>query len=189
MINFSRAYRKRQLSITVEDIEFPVKTDFYFWLAFENIITGKAVTPDMLDEFDFLYQWQKPEDKQAGFHELLGFYENRQPLPRPSGKHLGVTAFDWELDSEYIYAAFRQQYGIDLIEQDIHWHDFLALFNGLVDTKLNQIISARYDDGENGTAGADMRHSWEIIKDAPDLPPAAERRKNADWPVTENTNG
>jgi hypothetical protein len=36
-----------------------------------------------------------------------------------------------------------QCYRIDLIKTDLHWWDFLALFNGLCGTYLNEIMAAR----------------------------------------------
>lgn len=53
---------------------------------------------------------------------------------------------DYIQDSAYIYAAFRQAYGIDLFaEQDrMHWWQFLSLFQGLPEnTRIMQIISIR----------------------------------------------
>jgi hypothetical protein len=181
MIDFSRADRQRPSSVWVQGIEYPVKTDFYLWIEFGRIIGGRKTIA--LGEADFLYEWGIPEDREAGFQELAKFYENRQPLPRPAGEASGVIPYDWELDSEYIYTAFMQQYGIDLINTSPHWHDFCALFNGLVSTKLNDIISARYGREKKGPL-AEMRRAWEITGAGPDLPPAPERRRNEDWPTT-----
>ncbi len=58
----------------------------------------------------------------------------------------GKKAFDFTQDAGLIYAAFRQCYHIDLTGKDknLHWWNFVALFNGLPDdTKLMQIISVR----------------------------------------------
>lgn len=55
---------------------------------------------------------------------------------------LTETAYDFEEDSGYIFAAFIQQYGIDLTETNMHWFKFLALFKSLQDcafTKLQEI--------------------------------------------------
>jgi hypothetical protein len=182
MIDFSRADRQRPSSVCVNGIEYPIKTEFYLWINFGQLIEGRESI--VLEEVNFLYQWKIPEDREAGFRELAKFYENRQILPRPTGKADGVISYDWELDSEYIYAAFMQQYRIDLITTDLHWFDFCALFNGLVNTKLNDIISARQGKDKRGPL-AEMRWAWEIIREDPDLLPAAQRRRNADWPTTE----
>lgn len=54
------------------------------------------------------------------------------------------NVFDWELDSNYIYAAFYQVYKIDLTTVNMHWWKFLSLFNGLPNnTKLADIIKIR----------------------------------------------
>jgi hypothetical protein len=182
MIDFSGADRRRPSSVWVRGVEYPIKTDFYLWIKFGRMMEGrKTVSPE---EFDFLYEWEIPGDREAGFPELLKFYENRQPLPRPTGKASGVIPYDWKLDSEYIYAAFMQQYGINLVTANLHWFDFRALFNGLVNTKLNDIISARYGKETKGPP-AEIRRAWEIIGDDPDMLPSSKRRRNEDWPTTE----
>jgi hypothetical protein len=182
MIDFSREDRRRPSSVWVREIEYPIKTDFYLWIKFGRLTEGRKTIA--LDEVNFLYQWKIPEDREAGFRELVKFYENRQPLPRPTGKAEGVVPYDWKLDSEYIYAAFMQRYGIDLIKTDLHWFDFRALFNGLVNTKLNDIIAARYGKEKKGPL-AELRYAWEIIRNDPDILPAPQRRRNEDWPTTE----
>jgi hypothetical protein len=45
----------------------------------------------------------------------------------------GKKLFDFRHDSALIYASFMQTYGIDLIKNDLHWWEFLALFKGLTD--------------------------------------------------------
>jgi hypothetical protein len=181
MIDFSGADRRRPSSICVSEVEYPIKTDFYLWIHFGQMIEGRKTIA--LEEADFLYQWKAPEDREAGFRELTKFYENRQPLPRPTGKAEDVVPYDWKLDSEYIYAAFMQQYRIDLVTANLHWFDFCALFNGLANTRLNDIISARHGKDAKGPL-AEMRWAWEIIREDPDMLPASQRRRNADWPTT-----
>ena len=50
---------------------------------------------------------------------------------------------DFAIDADYIYAAFMEQYGIDLLTARLHWYSFNALLHGLHDTELNNIINAR----------------------------------------------
>ena len=127
-----------------------------------------------LYELDYLYKIIKlgdqeygiPENREAGYKELCKFFRNDQPLPHSVGKQSNVKAVDWLIDSEYINCAFIQQYGIDLIKADLHWHDFLSLFNGLRETKLTDIISARYYSKSKKPKSYDpmdeMRLSWEL---------------------------
>jgi hypothetical protein len=138
------------------------------------------------NEIDFLYIPFNEggngvaEDREAGWRELHRFYLNEQPLPRATGAGSGVIAFDWLLDSEYIYAAFIQQYRINLIETDIHWHDFLALFSALTDTYVNEIKYARMSKGK-GKEAADMRRAWAITEY--DIHKAKAYKKKEELPV------
>ncbi len=55
--------------------------------------------------------------------------------------------FSYEYDADYIYAAFVQQYGIDLTECNLHWWKFKALFAGLTNnTKIREIMEIRATD-------------------------------------------
>lgn len=53
-----------------------------------------------------------------------------------------VYALDY--DFPYIYAAFMERYGIDLIDIPyLHWWKFRALFRGLHDCKFTEIVGIR----------------------------------------------
>ena len=58
----------------------------------------------------------------------------------------GQRCFDYIQDSEFIYAAFKQAYNIDLTKEcgKMHWLCFVALLKGLPgNTKLSEIIQIR----------------------------------------------
>ena len=57
-----------------------------------------------------------------------------------------LKSFDFLQDSQYIYAGFKQCYGMDLFEQrdKLHWWKFISLFSGLSsETRMVQIIGIR----------------------------------------------
>lgn len=55
--------------------------------------------------------------------------------------------YDLAYDSEYIYAAFMQQYGIDLLTVELHWWTFRSLFLGLTEeTEFVKIMQYRCTD-------------------------------------------
>lgn len=57
-----------------------------------------------------------------------------------------IKPFDYAQDAPYIYAAFRQVYGIDLYNERgrLHWQAFVAMFLSLpADTRIMEIISIR----------------------------------------------
>ena len=170
MIDLSKVkeLRQRQDSVEADGKEYPVKTEFCFWINFDNIIkewqrTGKA---PRLDSFDCLYAAAVPENRQAGFEGLQKFWQNRQPLPHDAGRERNYTSMDWAVDSERIRALFLKEYGIDLVTEDLHWHDFLGLFySALADMKY--VLSARaYSKYESKRKPEDIqeedRRRWDI---------------------------
>jgi len=170
LIPLDKVDRSRQSSIWVDGEEFLIQTEFQYWISFGKKMEAKEIN---LLELDYLYKIISvdgkehgiPENRQAGYEELCKFYQNEQPLPHPTGKQ-GARAFDWLIDSEYIFAAFLQQYGIDLETENMHWHKFLSLFNSLTGTKLNDIIQARLyekpkkNDKRDGME--EMKNSWKL---------------------------
>ena len=152
---------------------FNIKTDFRTWLNFSEAVNEKGA---VIDAVDFVYEDVIPsaEIKAEAFKQLLNFYMPKNELPRKtSGEDSGAKILDYTIDADYIYAAFLEQYGIDLLQTDknghiieMHWHKFLALLSGLHGTKLNEIMSWRGWTGETkteyGKQMAKLRNAWEL---------------------------
>jgi len=150
-------------SVTVGGRQYRIKTDFRFWLRFEQLICGTALVTD----FDYLYEFDDstmknkvPEDRQKGIDELVKFYAPSDPLPHPAGGR-GERVLDCTLDADLIYAAFRMQYCIDLAGTDMHWHVFRALLHGLRETKLTDIMYYRSYTGKDKDLQA-LRRAWAL---------------------------
>lgn len=65
----------------------------------------------------------------------------------PSNQKLPLM--DFEHDSEYIYASFMLDYGIDLVDQQgcLSWRKFIALFQGLSEhSKIREVMRIRSMD-------------------------------------------
>ena len=141
---------------------FPVKTDFRTWLRFIQILNQKD---SVLEDLDWIYTEKLPDDKKSGFEALVSFAYPERILPRSDGTK-SESVFDYTIDSDLIYAAFREQYGIDLLTQDMHWHVFSALFSGLHGTKLNEIMGFRsYDENDHSKYEENMkklRDAWTL---------------------------
>lgn len=152
-------------SVMVSGKSHKVKTDFQYWLMLE-IRLGKGEIR-RLDDADFLYDGEIPEDRQAGLDALVGFLRPRRELPRDMGGSC-PRLLDYELDADLIYSAFYEQYGLDLVDKSLHlhWHKFRALLEGLHSTRLNDIMGYRsFDDGKKETYESTMkklRAAWEL---------------------------
>lgn len=67
-------------------------------------------------------------------------------FPDKQEKKHNERSFDFIQDAPYIYAAYRQAYGIDLFAEQgrLHWWAFLYLFKGLPEnTRMMEIIRIR----------------------------------------------
>ena len=157
-------------SVTVSGRTYRIKTDFQYWILFVTRLQGKELK--LLTDCDFLYDGEIPEDRQKGFEALCAFAFPKRELPRPLGGGSAVP-FDYTLDSDLIYAAFLEQYGIDLVNPSLslHWHKFRALFDGLHSTKLNEVMGYRlFDENDRDDWKKSMtklRDAWEIRREIP----------------------
>lgn len=85
---------------------------------------------------------------------------------------------DFELDAGAIYASFRQQYGINLLTDELHWYEFRALLTGLgEDTSFMQRIKIRNLD-LNDVAEKD-RPKLRKLKDMVAIKPAMSKEEAA----------
>lgn len=145
---------------------YSVYTDFRKWMRFEIEVKrniGKK-TP-----IDIHYLFKNEHPLYCDISDLFVFSRPKRELPRRIGKfESNVIVFDYELDAELIYAAFMEQYGIDLIDiPELHWHKFLALMHGLNDgTMLREVM--RYRCYEKNTDKKrdiyqELKDAWEII--------------------------
>lgn len=138
---------------------FSINTDYRLWMRFE-IELSKEKLPL---EVSYLFRGEIPE--HCNIEELLVFARPKNPLPRSMGND-HIKALDYELDGDYIYSAFMEQYGIDLIDIEyLHWHKFLALLKGLnSQCKLSEIMSYRcYKKSKKGEDIYEkLKYAWAI---------------------------
>lgn len=149
-------------TVTVDGTAFSIYTDFRLWMRFE--IEAERMKPGESIEIGYLFKNERPA--QCDIRDLFAFSRPHSELPRPSGRESGVKALDYRLDADLIYAAFLGQYGIDLIETDMHWHKFLALLGGINDsTKLQNVIQIRCykrDTRKDVDHREELKRLWEI---------------------------
>lgn len=163
-------------AVEVEGVFYEIKTELRDWLAFSRLLKSDKLT---YKDIEFLYIYEKPADAEKGFKALLDFYNPPKELPRVSGKGSSVQLIDYDLDADFIYSAFLEQYNIDLLATDengklipMHWHKFLALLSGLHDTKLNEIMGYR---GYNENDKSDYKKQMIQLKNAWRIPTKADK--------------
>lgn len=97
-----------------------------------------------------LYYKEIPEDINEAINKMLWFYEcGKENIDKKKSKKSGSgkKIYNYNYDADYIYAAFFEQYHIDLAEQELHWWKFSALFSALSDDcMISKIITYRVID-------------------------------------------
>lgn len=166
-------------SVLVAGKEYRINTDFRVSIRFEEMIQDKNITEEQrlfteellnIPEFDgdhekarllakynsglALYYPVIPEDLEGAISQMLWFYQGgKTEEQKQSGKGKKQSQiYSFTYDAEYIYAAFMEQYGIDLNTVELHWWKFSAMFAGLKeDCLISKIMGYRATD----TAGMD----------------------------------
>lgn len=86
---------------------------------------------------------------------------------REKGEPGGERDFDYEQDAAEVYSAFRQVYGIDLIDiEKLHWWRFLPLLEGLFccPNALSNKIHLRHADDDKNKQKAALERQKRAVK-------------------------
>lgn len=138
-------------SIDVNGTVYPIYADFRTWVRVDSLIQDKAIPEELklpiicrtvgINLFTFL------GDQKELWSAIVGFYFCGK---KPKDSHVktnGRQGYRFDYDMDLIYAAFRQQYGINLLDAKLHWFEFRALFNALTeDTMIVKVIGYRTQD-------------------------------------------
>lgn len=164
MIDLTKA--KLPEAIEVSGAFYRIHTDFRYFIRLGQVLSEKGTKPI---DCDFMFIQELPPDKIAGIKALVAFMNPPHILPRKSKREdAGAPVLDYTIDADLIYAAFMQQYHIDLSTALLHWHCFSALLAGLRDTKLNDVIGFRLWENTSGKkdeytrAMQRLHDAWEI---------------------------
>lgn len=141
-------------------------TDFREWIRFEGLVFNGDIPEQyrlpLMIRLIFPHEQPKP---QNALRFIMWFYRCGQRTISSNGANMAAEsrrAYDYEYDSDYVYAAFLEQYGIDLIDIPyLHWWKFRALFRGLHDTRMNKIMETRMSEI---TEDMSERHKENIIE-------------------------
>ena len=136
--------------VIIEGLEVRIKTDFRTSIQFEQILKNKSLSDEEIwNQALNLYYPIIPENINEAINQMLWFYRCGKELKQNESEekqHQEVYSFEHDADS--IYNAFRSQYNVNLKEEeDLHWWEFKAMFNGFKeDTDIAKKMSIRAMD-------------------------------------------
>lgn len=131
-------------SLDIEGVKCPIQTDFKTWLKVSKLMETETII-NVLPQILRLVFFELPPKLEGAIYAILDFYLGVSSKNVSQGQgSTNKALFNFDYDAELIYAAFMQQYGIDLCESTMHWWKFRALVNGLAeDTHFSKVIQCR----------------------------------------------
>lgn len=133
--------------LVIKGESYKIKYDFRTWIKFSQIMYGCLPVGDKIVKVLRLVFDECPSSLDEAITSMRDFYNPPKKQTKEEKKSKGKRVYDFEYDAELIYAAFFQQYGIDLSESDMHWHKFKLLFDNLTDiTKFIKVVQYRSTD-------------------------------------------
>lgn len=125
--------KKPPLTVRLCGVETPVNADFRVMLRIEELAEQGLEDAARGVKSLLLFYGALPEDIGAATECMLWFMWCGEQEKEGKGRGRPVRPdFSFSFDAPYIYAAFLDQYGIDLVETEfLHWWKFRALLDGL----------------------------------------------------------
>lgn len=128
--------------------DYPINSDFRTWIKFEVMLLhnngeSRQLLSDIM-ELIFPHKIPASAYQEEATEKILWFYRCGQEKIGESSGGSSQVYFDYEYDAGYIYAAFLEQFGIDINTAQLHWWKFRAMFLSLSDsTEFVKIMSYR----------------------------------------------
>lgn len=173
-------------TVTIGGAEVPINSDFRASIRFETLMENSSVsdeekTVEALKIYygnpDGIASFPSPLDEAV--EKLMWFYRAGKEENASASTGKGAQIYSYSFDDEYIFAAFLEQYGVDLQEIPyLHWWKFKAMFLGLKsDTRIVEIMGYRSVDITSKMSG-DQKQFYRKMKKQFAIPlPQSEREK------------
>ena len=139
---------KLPTSITVLNEEYPIRVDYRIWIKFSREIFSGNIKLNTLAKTLKIVLDRLPPRLDLTINAVMDFYNPKEEKDGGSPKRQSQRRiYDYDYDAELIYAAFMQQYKLDLTSCQLHWWQFRALFDSLTDeTNFIKIVGYRSTD-------------------------------------------
>ena len=154
--------------IEIDGKRFPIRSDFKTWIRVSAVIFGGEDEVIKTAKILSLVFPKLPDRLDSAMQAVIDFYQPR----RQSAVGDDMPArriYDYEHDAEMIYAAFLQQYGMNLNAIDLHWWQFRAMFDNLNDsTQFIKVVGYRavnlseIKDKEQKKYYSKMKHIYKL---------------------------
>ena len=130
-------------SITVRKKRYKLKTDFRNVLLMMETLERDDIIPEARTYQALLHVVKRPPKDDKLCEEVMAEFR-RVFLPDTKGNASGKKLTSFTQDADLIRGAFRQNYGIDLFRDGLHWIEFSCLLSCLPEgSRYSEIIGIR----------------------------------------------
>ena len=135
-------------SVRIDGKDYAVNTDFSVWIEIEQqFLKGEKGDGEGLARALVLAFPVLPENFEDAVGGLMWFYGGGCDGQDAATCEREAPAYDLKEDFEYIRAGFLSEFGIDLLECDMHWWQFRKLLSCLGEScRFSQIVTFRRTD-------------------------------------------
>ncbi len=141
-------------AIVIDGAAYAINTDYRIMADFEMKIANAdmsdrtAFAKDLFETVSALFIDVPHAGAQQIIEGVLWYYRcGNEPRETSVTPRSNKRYYDYSEDSDYIYAAFMQQYGDDLLTSKMHWWEFRAKFMALTEaTEFVKIMQYRGTD-------------------------------------------
>lgn len=134
-------------SFSIDGKKYEFNYDFRTSILFCLLMQDTELTEEqkILQGLQLYYPVIPPNIEEA-YKKILYFYSRGKEIEDnkkvKQGKRIfkrnNNRAYDFEIDANLIFSAFMTQYNINLNKENLHWWEFMALFNSLRES--NEIV-------------------------------------------------
>lgn len=143
-------------SFSIDGKKYKFNYDFRTSILFCLLMQDTELTEEqkILQGLQLYYPVIPPNIEEA-YKKILYFYSRGKEIEDnkkvKQGKRIfkrnNNRAYDFEIDADLIFSAFMTQYNINLNRDNLHWWEFMSLFNSLKDdTEIVKIMNYRTID-------------------------------------------
>lgn len=147
---------------------YEIASDFRTWMRVDCVLRDKEIpnearmpTVATMVGIDFISYLEDPVGISKA---LIEFYMCGKESKDDTGHTNGKRAYNFMYDMDILYASFRQQYGLNILKEKMHWFEFKALFESLNEnTAMAKAIKYRTMDTSE-LKGKDLENARKLEK-------------------------
>lgn len=123
---------------------YPIDSDFQTGVQIQMAFTDQDLSPaeQFYKACDLLFPSKKPPASMA-VEGIIWFLNGWYTDNLEKAKEDKTPVTDWQVDQWRIWVAFKNQYGIDLNKEQLHFWEFMALLTNLEECSYTRIADIR----------------------------------------------